>query len=94
MKKSIVQQIKELPVEQQALVPEIKVEIEPVFELTAPAPDMAPMTAAIERLMLKPVEAPNVDVHVHENKEPRRVKIEVERDSRGFIKSLMCTEMK
>ena len=93
MKKSIVQQIKALPIEQQALVPEIKVEIEPVFEVTTPAPDLAPMTAAIERLMLKPVDPPNVDVHMHHDKKPKRVRIDVERDNRGFIKSLLCTEL-
>lgn len=74
---------------QQVVIPEIKVE--PVFEVTTPAPDMEPIARAIEKIMM-PV--PKIDNHFHEaEKKPKRVKIDVERDGRGLIKSLICTEI-
>ncbi len=82
-------EMKPVPAEQ--LRPEIKVE--PKIEIINPAPDMAPIAEAIKQLMLP---TPNVDVHVHESEKeskPKRVQIDVERDSRGFIKSLICTEI-
>jgi len=73
------------------MVPDVKVDLEPVFEVTTPAPDMSMIADAIKQIMLP---KPNVVVNVNEEKEgKKRVKIEVERDGRGFIKSLMCTEL-
>lgn len=92
MKKSIKQQIEKLPKHQQALVPEIKVEIEPVFEVTTPAPDMAQFSEALKQLMIPKPEV-NVHAHINEDRKLKRIKIDVERDGRGFIKSLMCTEL-
>lgn len=92
MKRSIVQQIAQLPPKQQELFPEIRVEpeikVEPVFEVTTPPPDMTAFADALKKLMIP---SPNIDVHV--NKEPKKVKIDVERDNRGFIKSLICTQL-
>jgi len=91
MKKSIAP--KEVESKHQMMMPEIKVELEPVFEVTTPAPDMSLIADAIEQIMLP---KPNVVVNVSEEKEsekPKKVKIEVERDGRGFIKSLTCTEL-
>ena len=92
MKKSIGEQIAKLPVEQRALVPEIKVEIEPIFEVTTPAPDMGPLTAIFEKMLSKPDPKINVTV-IEPEKSGRKIKIDVERDGRGFIKSLTCTEI-
>ena len=79
--------------EQKIVVPEIKVE--PVFEVTTPAPDMVPIAAAIEKLMSMPKQDMNITVQEPPEKasKPKKVKIEVERDGRGFIQSLICTEI-
>ena len=77
--------------EQKIVVPEVKVELEPVFEVTTPAPDMEPIAKAIEKIMIP---APSIDNHFHEaERKPKKVRIDVERDGRGFIKSLICTEI-
>jgi len=95
VKRSVIQQIKELPPAQQDLFPEIRVEpeikvqVEPVFEVTTPAPDMTPFAEALKQLMIP---QPNVDVQI-DNRRNKRVQIDVERDGRGFIKSLICTEL-
>ena len=91
MKKSVAPEDKKptQSLEQKVVVPEIKVE--PVFEVTTPAPDMQPIAQAIEKIMLP---SPTIDNHFHEaEKKPKRVKIDVERDGRGFIQSLICTEI-
>jgi len=73
---------------------ESNIKIEPVIQVNVPAPDMNPIAMAIEKMISEPV-APKFDVHIHEKeKKPKRVKIEVtERDGRGFIKALICTEI-
>lgn len=92
MKRSIVQQLKDLPPAQQDLFPEIRVEpeikVEPVFEVTTPAPDMSQFAEALKTLMIP---RPNIDVHV--NDKPKRVKIDVERNERGQISSLLLTQV-
>lgn len=97
MKKSIGAQIAQLHPDQRELVPQINVEIEPKFELTVPPTDLTPIADAIKQLMLLPQPEPkvNFDVHTHEREHKlKRIKIEVtERDIRGDIKTLMCTEL-
>lgn len=94
MKRSIAEQIKALPPEQKALVPEIKVEIEPKFELTTPAPDMSVVADAVKQMMSVPGPEPKVELHVHEDRKPKTIQVDItERDGRGFIKSFVCTEI-
>jgi len=78
------------------VAPEIK--IEPKIEVITQAPDMEPIATALAEVINKALSAkqeqPNVDVHVHEQpKKPKKIKIDVERDGRGFIKSLICEEI-
>ena len=96
MKRSIQQQIAALPEDQRALVPEIKVEIEPIFEVTTPAPDMSVLADVMREMMNKPEQAINVTVQEPEEKPKpkKRIQIDVaERDSRGLIKTLICSEL-
>lgn len=97
MKRSIVQQIAELPPKQQEMIPDIKVELEPVFEVTTPAPDMTVLADAIQRMIDRPQQPLNITVmEPPEEPEPPKVfDIEVtERDTRGGIKKLRLTEVK
>ncbi len=89
MKKSIKQQIAELPPQQQSLFPEINVEpeikVEPLIEVHTPAADMRPIANALKAMKSQ------IDVHVPENKQPN-IKLHFERDQRGFIKSPITIE--
>lgn len=94
MKKSIVQPITRTPDKSQA-APEIKVDLKPNIEVTVPPVDMAPIAEAIKQMMAARHEAKE-DKEEEESEgpeKPKQVKIEVERDGRGFIKTLICTEI-
>lgn len=70
------------------VVPDVKVELEPSFEMTAPI-DVSAIAKAIAKLELP---APEVNVTVETPN--KLIEIEVtERDTRGFIKTLLCTEI-
>ena len=95
MKRSVVQQIAQLPPKQQELFPDIKVDLEPVFEVTTPAPDMEVVAEAIKGILL-----PKQDINVtvmeppEEPEPPKVIDIEVtERDARGGIKKLRLTQI-
>lgn len=95
MKRSIVQQIAELPKHQQDMIPKIEVELEPVFEVTTPAPDISPLIDIVRNLLDKQNQPINITVQEPEEKpeKPKKIKIDIERDSRGNIKSLLCEEI-
>lgn len=95
MKRSVVQQIAQLPPHQQDMFPDIKVELEPVFEVTTPAPDMEVVAEAIKGILLP---KQDINVTVQEPPEPpekpKIIDIEVtERDNRGGIKRLRLTQI-
>lgn len=95
MKRSIVQQIAELPPKQQEMFPDIKVELEPVFEVTTPPPDMKAVAEAIKGILL-PKQDINVTVQEppEEPEAPKVFDIEVtDRDARGYIKNLRLTQI-
>lgn len=73
---------------------DINVDLEPVFEVITPAPDMEPVAKAIENINIAP---PSINVSppdVHIDRELRKVEVEVtDRDTRGNIKKLMWTEL-
>jgi hypothetical protein len=69
--------------------PEINLTLSPVIEVVAPAADMSPIAEAIKQMM----PSPNTHKEDHKDK-PRQIEIDVvERDGRGFIKKLICTEL-
>jgi len=94
VKRSVIQQIKELPPAQQDLFPEIRVEpeinvqVEPVFEVTTPAPDMAAFSDALKQLMIP---SPNISI---EGDKATKIELHFERDQRGYIKSPITIERK
>lgn len=94
MKRSVIQQIKALPPAQQDLFPEIRVEpeinvqVEPVFEVTTPPPDMTAFSDALKKLMIP---APSISVN---GDRATKIELHFERDQRGYIKSPITIERK
>ncbi len=93
MKKSIAPEEKKPECSGKHATPVINVELEPVFEVVTPAPDMESIAKAIESIMLP---KPQVEAHFHEPEEKskvgRQIEFEVtERDSRGLLKKFICT---
>jgi len=85
--KTIVKGVVSDVVKKETIVPDVKVEIEPVFEVTNDAPDMTPIADAIKSLERQET---NIDIHIPEK--PNIIDIEVtERDSRGNISRLRMT---
>lgn len=83
---------KKQPVEKVA-APEIIVN--PVFELTTPAPDMVPVVNAVKELLLaSTIQPPNVEMHIDEDRRPRKFRCRItERDDRHLIKEFLLEEV-
>ena len=83
---------KKQPVEK-AAAPEITVN--PVFELTTPAPDMVPVVDAVKELLLaSTIQPPNVEMHIDEDRTPRKFRCRItERDKRHLIKEFLLEEV-
>lgn len=105
MKKSIVQVIetpkksgipekaqKKQPIKETA-IPEIIVN--PVFEVTTPAPDMTPVVDAVKQVLLaSTIQQPNIELMINEDRKPRSFEVSItERDNRHLIKTLVLKEI-
>jgi hypothetical protein len=92
-KLGIPEKAKKKPVAEKPVMPEIIVN--PTFELTVPAPDMAPVVDAVKQVLLaSTIQPPNIDLHIDEDRKPRTVEVTItERDNRHLIKKFILKEV-